>query len=75
MSKIKCNKCNNTKEFSLTELWKEHRIVFDYNNGHISSSGYKFEGRPYKVKSLCLNCGHEWTLRGISSITEITNKL
>lgn len=71
MKAIKCPKCR-AKNLVLTELWHNHAIEFEYENGAITSRGSLSEGDPYKVDAWCKSCDHTWTLRGVTQITDVT---
>lgn len=69
-----CPKCKST-ELTLTELWKNHSVQFYYKDGNISGKGNLECGEPYKVEAFCNNCHHEWRLKGIVQISQISQHI
>jgi hypothetical protein len=69
-----CPKCKSS-DLLLTELWKNHSIQFDYKNGQIVSKGNAECGNPYKVEAFCNKCKHEWRLKGVIQISEVSNHI
>jgi len=47
-------------------------ITFDYNEGMIVGKGNLEVGNPYKVEAFCNNCNHEWTLKGVTQIVDVS---
>ena len=68
--KCYCPKCKG-KELVLTELWRNHSIEFTYSDGKVEAANSLEPGDPYKVDAICSKCGHGWTLRGVTQITDI----
>ncbi len=40
-------------------------------NKEISKDGNAEPGDPYKVKGVCDNCGHSWTIKGVNQIENL----
>lgn len=73
-SKAKCPKCNSN-DLVLTELWKDHSITWEQENGKFDRNDGELEmGDAYKVQAKCSKCNHAWTLRGVLQIDEIITK-
>lgn len=53
---IKCPACNSGR-LLLTELWKNHFIDLNYENGKIECL-WMGPGDPYKVTAVCKDCKH-----------------
>lgn len=73
-SKAKCPKCGSST-LSLIELWKGHSISWEQENGTFDRNDGALEhGDAYRVEALCRNktCKHQWKIRGIIQIDEIT---
>lgn len=68
---IICPKCKSTN-LTLTELWKNHSIQFQYKKGKIIRDGTFEVGDPYKVEALCNQCSHEWRLRNVIQVSDVT---
>ena len=66
-----CPKCKGT-DLHLKEVWTGHYVNFDYKNGIILGKGNLECGDPYKVVAFCNNCYHEWRLKGITQISEVS---
>ncbi len=66
-----CPKCKSVN-LLLHELWKGAALVFYQSKSGIIADGLPEDvGNPYKVEAECRHCGHGWTLRGITQITDI----
>lgn len=63
----KCPKCKS-KKLRLVELWKNHAVVWDVGCSY--DEGILEQGDPYKVEAQCQECGHAWTLRGVTQVSE-----
>ena len=70
---IKCPRCKSSGEsISLRELWIDHCLDFDQRrDGKIEAEGYVREGAPYEVRGCCLDCDHQWKLRGVRQISDL----
>ena len=73
---IWCRKCRcEGEQIVLREFWTDHGIEFDQNDdGTVEREGILFNGNPYKVVAKCWNCGHSWTLRKITQITQLPQR-
>lgn len=69
-----CPKCKST-DLTLTELWKNHSIQFQYRNGKIIYKGNLEPGDPYKVEAFCNDCNHEWRLKKVTQITDVSEHI
>ena len=66
----RCPKCRS-RPFQYIELWKDHSIEFQADeNGNPEAEGNLRTGDPYKVVAEC-SCGHIWTLKNITQISDI----
>lgn len=67
-TKRKCPKCRS-QEICLIELWKDHAIYFQVEDGQVDLENGSLEpGNPYKVEAECKSCKHRWTIKGVSQI-------
>lgn len=69
-SRVYCPKCRGNN-IILTEISTALTSVIQ-KDGLIDPSTCNNEyGDPFKVKALCDNCTHEWSLYNVNQITEI----
>ncbi len=69
-----CPKCKSTN-LTLTELWKNHSIQFQYRNGKVIGEGNLEPGYPYKVEAFCNECNHEWRLKKVTQIIDVSEHI
>lgn len=74
VSRCVCPKCKSS-DLTLTELWKNHSVQFYYKNGEIVGKGNLEPGDPYKVEAFCNDCSHEWRLKGITQISDVSQHI
>ncbi|MCT4321829.1 hypothetical protein [Elizabethkingia anophelis] len=67
----KCPKCNSKNVF-LKEIWKNHAIEFELENGKWIGKSME-PGYPYKVEGHCKDCSTNWTLRKLNQIIDLDN--
>ena len=68
---IKCPKCNSNP-IHYNEIWSGEIFQFDVVDGVVDSEGYRIEPSPIHVIAVC-KCKHEWKLKGVTQIIDITN--
>lgn len=56
-----------SQNVTITELWQSK---IEWAPGSTQEAGVLLSGNPNKVKGNCGDCGHEWTLRGISQVQD-----
>jgi hypothetical protein len=67
--KAKCPKCRRSP-YSFIENWSGTLEFGVDANGEPEEEGILNPGSPLSVDGTC-ECGHRWTLRGITQITEL----
>jgi len=50
-------------------------VLINYKNGKILGKGNLESGDPYKVEAFCNDCNHEWRLKGITQISEVSQHI
>lgn len=70
----KCPKCGSTS-LDFIELWENHTVDFSQNNeDRIVYPEFNMNpGNPYGVEAICCRCNHQWRLRGVIQITDLSN--
>lgn len=66
-----CPKCR-CSTILLKEIWTGLDMQFEQVNGVLNCQGYGSgdHGNPFKVEAFCMGCRHEWTLRGVTQISD-----
>jgi hypothetical protein len=73
-TQIMCPKCKGS-DIKLLEVSEEYRVWYQNGEGKIGEEQEPEYGDLIAVRAVCQNsdCGHRWTVRGITEITELPN--
>lgn len=64
-----CPKCNSNN-LVIREYWHNY-IEFIQDDGVIDMLGNLDSDAPYKLRGLCQQCGHGWTVKNKQKITQL----